>query len=48
MKLARMILLLGLVTALLLAASGGQFHLGILLGIVLTALICLLEPSIAK
>jgi hypothetical protein len=48
MKLARMLVLLGLVTAVLLIAAGGKFHIGILLTIVLTALICLLEPSMAK
>ena len=48
MKLVRMLLLLGFVTAVLLIATGGQFHIGIILAIALTALICLLEPSIAK
>ncbi len=48
MKLVRMLLLLGFVTAVLLIAAGGHFHNGIVLAIVLTALICLLEPSIAK
>lgn len=47
MKLARMLLLLGLVTAILLIATGGQFHMGIYLAIGLTMLICLLEPSMA-
>jgi hypothetical protein len=48
MKLLRMLLLLGFVTAVLLVATGGQFHTGIVLAIALTTLICLLEPSIAK
>jgi hypothetical protein len=48
MKLLRMLLLLGLVTAVLLIAARGQFHIGIILTIALTALICLLEPTLAK
>ena len=48
MKLARMLLLLGFVSAVLVIASGGQFHIGIPLAILLTLLLCALEPSIVK
>jgi hypothetical protein len=48
MKLVRMLLFLGFVTAVLLIAAGGKFHVGIFLAIGLTLLICLLEPSMAK
>jgi hypothetical protein len=48
MKFARMLLLLGFVTAVLLVAADGKFSLGIAVAVGLTFLLCLLEPSIAK
>lgn len=48
MKLARMLLLLGFVTAVLWIAAGGRFHVGIPVAILLTLVLCALEPSIAK
>jgi hypothetical protein len=47
MQIARSLSFVGLVAAVLLVAAGGQFHLGILLGIMLTFMICLIEPSLA-
>jgi hypothetical protein len=42
-----MLSFVGLVAAVLLVAAGGQFHLGVMLGIMLTFMICLIEPSLA-
>lgn len=48
MRIVRMLSLVGLVAAVLLFATGGQFHLGVLMAIGLTLLICLIEPSTAR
>ena len=48
MRIARMLSLASLVGIILLIATGGRFHWGILMAIVLAFLIGLIEPSTAK